>query len=453
MLLAEATPPPWQAWRAIERLALHGAPWRRAPEHITVTGGRAHSRLLALGDIAFTRLLGDDAHAVFAPVHAALERVELRTANLEAPLTARNVPAGSIGSFIRAEPARTALLRSAGFDVVNVAGNHALDYGTAGLADSLAALDAAGIGACGVAVEDTRSNLVVRPAGALRVGFLGFCDDYYAAAAGAAQPRPALATAAVIAASLANARPHVDFLVCHAHWGYEFTLHPMARHRALAHLMLDHGADLVLCHHAHVPHGIELRGPGVIAYGLGNAVMPLTPYMRAGHPWSQRVCALEVEFAARAVCALRVHCCALEPDGRQRSLDAAAQRGMRAGLARMSARLHDGAFLERLERCRLAFEGVALVDVLMDAGARDAVALQERALMLCLPRQRELIASLAQSFGQERLADALRALADAAQEPVAVAAVYARRRDALAAARPALVATYRWRDALRARIP
>ena len=39
-----------------------------------------------------------------------------------------------------------------------------------------------------------------------------------------------------------------------------------------AHLVVDHGADLVIGHHPHVPQGIEIYQGKIIAYSLGNFV-------------------------------------------------------------------------------------------------------------------------------------------------------------------------------------
>src|SRR5690606_9051287 len=61
-------------------------------------------------------------------------------------------------------------------------------------------------------------------------------------------------------------RPH-DTIVVSLHWGAggERPIHP--GQRALAHAIIDAGADLILGHHAHLLQAVEARGEGLIVYG------------------------------------------------------------------------------------------------------------------------------------------------------------------------------------------
>ena len=89
-----------------------------------------------------------------------LAEADLTFANLESPLT--TAPQVSSGYDLRATPAAVAALRAAGFDVVSLANNHALDAGEAGLAETIATLDAAGI--TGVVSQTTGDLASVRSA-------------------------------------------------------------------------------------------------------------------------------------------------------------------------------------------------------------------------------------------------------------------------------------------------
>lgn len=453
MLLAEATPPPWRLWRWIERVALRRTPFGAVRREVQVSEGNATATLLAMGDLALTRPLGFAPHAVFSGLHSVMQRADLRTANLEAVLTDRTQRAGSYGSFIRAAPGNSELLRAASFDVLNVANNHALDFGEEALQDTLEFLDGQSIGACGVGTGTDRENLAIRVAGGMRVGFIGFCDDYRVNAPSSGGPRPAEATAETISATIAAVRARVDFLVCHLHWGYEFALHPLLRHREQARSMIRSGADLVLCHHAHVPAGIEVLGRGAIAYGLGNAVMPMSDYMRNGHPWSRRSFMLEAEVAEHAVRRLRLHPFGVAADGRIEQLLRAEQREVLAGIGRMSDRLNDSEFLERIERCRLIYETHALLEVLQQSAGTGANRLAEHLLSLRMPRQRQLLAYISGLPQFAEIATGLTDLAGIATDSEAAAARYASLLPIFTDSLPELRSAYRWRDALRARIP
>jgi hypothetical protein len=108
MLLPDATPPPWRLWRILERVALHGLPWQRAPIEIVMSDATPRATLVAMGDVALLEPIGHEPRAVFGELGAVLARADLRTGNLEAMLTRRTQPAGTIGSFIRTDPGNAA---------------------------------------------------------------------------------------------------------------------------------------------------------------------------------------------------------------------------------------------------------------------------------------------------------------------------------------------------------
>jgi hypothetical protein len=160
-------------------------------------------------------------------------------------------------------------LRSAGFDVVNVANNHAWDYGATGQAETLAALQAAKVGVAGLPGEIT-----VRTRNGIRVAFVGFAPYPWAA--------PLLDIPAAQALVRAAAR-RADVVIAAMHAGAEGsgqTTTPLGREiaygedrgetRAFAHAAIDAGADLVVGSGPHVVRGIERYRGRVIAYSLGN---------------------------------------------------------------------------------------------------------------------------------------------------------------------------------------
>ena len=109
-------------------------------------GAAAGSITLAFaGDVHFTgrtaRLLNDPATA-FGPVSAVLRGADFTAVNLETAVTSRGTPQPKTYHF-RTGPAAFTALRDAGVDLVTMANNHVLDYGQAGLADTLAAARAA----------------------------------------------------------------------------------------------------------------------------------------------------------------------------------------------------------------------------------------------------------------------------------------------------------------------
>ena len=160
-------------------------------------------------------------------------------------------------------------LRAAGFTVMNNANNHSYDFGSAGQADTVRALHAAGIAQSGLPGEIT-----VVHAGGLRVAMLGFAPYSFTAS---------LLDLATARALIQQADAKADIVVVAIHAGAEGT---DAQHvtgaeesyvgedrgnaAAFAHMAVDAGADLVLGSGPHVLRGMELYHGRLIAYSLGN---------------------------------------------------------------------------------------------------------------------------------------------------------------------------------------
>jgi poly-gamma-glutamate capsule biosynthesis protein CapA/YwtB (metallophosphatase superfamily) len=454
MYLPEAIPIPWRALQALERLRLRAAPWQHAAPATPTPSSGVLFRLLALGDVALTSALQVEPEHVFGGIAPLLASVDVRTANLEAQLTERTERAGVIGSGVRAAPEMVHALARGGLDVLNVANNHALDYGNAAFAESVQRLREAGMQGCGFlhAPGSDQAPAIVRANGHC-VAFLGYTDDHFNGPDILAAPRPALALVTRIEADVRSARSAADFVVVHVHWGYEFALHPLLEHRDLARRVIDAGASLVLCHHAHVPLGYERRANGAIAYGLGNACMPLSPYLRSGHPWTNRSVALEFSFDRAGVCGVRAHPIHLLPDGRPVPLAHPAEaRALCIGLDQMCRRLVDDAWLLRLQVARRVVEALRLPEAIMAAAATSRRALRERIGGLTLPRQMRLIEFL---HGIEELKEVANQLAMPAGGDPAKWDLFPLD-DVLrgfALGREQLTGRYRWFDAIRARTP
>src|ERR1700745_1860246 len=94
-----------------------------------------------VGDIA---LLGPAPYSLFAGVRGTLRSANVAIGNLEGTLSTgghSKCGSSSTGCFaFQSPPQSAALLRGAGFDDLNVANNHAFDYGASGQQQTLHAL-------------------------------------------------------------------------------------------------------------------------------------------------------------------------------------------------------------------------------------------------------------------------------------------------------------------------
>lgn len=181
-------------------------------------------------------------------------------ANLEGPVTAlRRPPVKSIDfAFATSIPA---LLKESGITAVSQANNHTLDQGREGAADSLAALQAAGLITFGDEVRDdmasARGNLFIQN---VRIALLGFN-----ATEGPIDREQA-------AKAIVESRATADHVIVYMHWGEEYQAKPSRAQIDLAHWFIDTGVDVVLGAHPHWVQSIEVYKKHPIAYSLGNFV-------------------------------------------------------------------------------------------------------------------------------------------------------------------------------------
>ncbi len=207
-----------------------------------------------------------DAGAVFAGVRHLVSAADIAAGNLESPLTTRPHVADSPNA-LAAHPSRTYDLAAAGFDVLGVANNHALDSGEGGLADTTAALDGAGL----LAVGTTTDPLVTTTADGVTVAWLAFD-------ATGTNPRPgppATWEDAAAPALIAKAASDADVVIVGVHGGVEYDPRPNRQMQDLARLAVDAGADVVWGHGAHVVQPITTAPApdgrtAVVATSLGN---------------------------------------------------------------------------------------------------------------------------------------------------------------------------------------
>ncbi|HUK77662.1 MAG TPA: CapA family protein [Thermoleophilia bacterium] len=217
------------------------------------------------------------ADAVLAGIAPVLRQADAAWVNLESPLTPISDPYPGKDVRFQGDPRLAAALARAGVDVVNVANNHAVDQGRAGLLDSIRRLKAAGVQVVGGGRDAAAARLpaIVHTSGGATIGFLGWTDIIWPGyEAGAATPGVATARTdmTLVTQAIRRLKARVDYVVVCFHWGVEYTDAPIAAQIAEAHAAIDAGADLVIGHHPHVLQGTQLYKGRFIVYSLGDLV-------------------------------------------------------------------------------------------------------------------------------------------------------------------------------------
>ena len=189
-----------------------------------------------LGRLVSERVAADGPASLFAPEVVEVTRdADLFVLNLECCISERGGRWAAPGKpfCFRAPPEATETLRLLGVDCVTLANNHALDYGSVALADTLEHLAGAGIAVVGAGTNEAsaRRSAVLERDG-FRLAVLGVSDHPAAFAAGADRPGTAFADLAhgvpewlVHAVADADA----DAVVVSPHWGPNMTPAPRAR--------------------------------------------------------------------------------------------------------------------------------------------------------------------------------------------------------------------------------
>jgi len=267
-----------------------------------VPPGPRQRTLLFVGDVMLSRGVGtrmateNDWAYPFRKIAATLAAADLTFGNLECPVSDVGRNRHHLYSF-RADPRVIEGLKYAGFDVMSLANNHTYDWDVPALVDTLRRLRESGIVAVGAGANDLEAHYpqLVNLAG-LKLAFLAYANVEPKAAI-AAPDKPGIAWLELdrVLADIRFARPLADLVIVGLHWGNEYTSQPQRSQVALAHQMIDTGADLVVGGHPHVVQPLELYRGRWIAYSLGNFVFDQKA------PGTHRGAMLKVELADKQI--------------------------------------------------------------------------------------------------------------------------------------------------------
>jgi poly-gamma-glutamate synthesis protein (capsule biosynthesis protein) len=231
------------------------------------------------GDVHFAErtatLLAEDPATAFGASAAVLGRADLTMVNLETAIAVGGRPEHKSFTF-EAPPTAFTALADAGVDVVTMANNHGVDYGAAGLAQTLAAIRQSGFPVVGIGADAAAAYApYYRTVRGVRVAIVAasqVTDETLAHfTATATSGGIANAYSERLLAAVRTARAHADVVIAYLHWGTEYVSCPNADQRALADRLAAAGATAVIGSHVHVLQGAGWRPDGsYLAYGLGN---------------------------------------------------------------------------------------------------------------------------------------------------------------------------------------
>lgn len=197
-------------------------------------------------------------------------------ANQEFPFSNRGSAAADKQFTFRLPPEKVSLLKEMGIDIVTLANNHALDFGTDALLDTCDTLDEAGIYRVGAGanLEEARKPVIMEIKGKT-IGFLGASRVIPVGSWNATATSPGMLTTydpAMLLEDIKSAKETCDFVIVYVHWGIERDEYPQDYQRTMGKQYIDAGADMVIGSHPHVLQGMEYYNSKPIVYSLGNFV-------------------------------------------------------------------------------------------------------------------------------------------------------------------------------------
>jgi poly-gamma-glutamate synthesis protein (capsule biosynthesis protein) len=200
-----------------------------------------------------------------------LKSTDLAICNLEGPFVNSGTPFEKTYTF-KVPPKYAPALIDGGFDLVSIANNHIMDYGEEGLFSTMRVLDSLGIKYAGAGKNsiEARKPAVIKIK-SKKVAFLAysttFPEEFYAKKDKSGTNFPFEEN---LINDVRNCDKNYDIVIVSFHWGAELMEQPKHYQKALAHISIDNGADLVLGHHPHVLQSFEIYKSKLIAYSLGN---------------------------------------------------------------------------------------------------------------------------------------------------------------------------------------
>jgi len=210
------------------------------------------------------------------------ERPDVRIINLETSITTSE-DAEPKGINYRMHPGNVAVLAAARIDCCVLANNHALDWGRAGLLETLQTLEGAKIRGAGAGrdLQAATNPAVLEVAGGTRVLVFACgttdCGIPREWAANRARPGVHLLldlsgkTLERITRLVAETKRPGDLAVASIHWGPNWGFDIPAAQRRFAHGLIDEASiDVVHGHSSHHPKAIEVYHDRPILYGCGD---------------------------------------------------------------------------------------------------------------------------------------------------------------------------------------
>ena len=242
--------------------------------------GEDYLNIFAVGDLTLARnvekkIKTHSPQYPFEIISDYLNGFDIVFGNLESPFSINKPDEPTKNKVINfcVDPKGSESIKYAGFNILSIANNHAMDFGhkpMLGTIETLNKLDIHVVGA-GKDLKQSRKPIIIQKKG-ISLGFLAYATSDKLTDAGEENPgtNPFIIENAI--ADIKDLKNKVDFVLVSIHKGREFMHYPHPDHQKDMRQLINNGADIILGHHPHYPQGIEIYKDKVIFYSLSKFV-------------------------------------------------------------------------------------------------------------------------------------------------------------------------------------
>ena len=199
---------------------------------------------------------------------------DLTVVNLEGVLTDNNAlyprdkGKGDDGYWFRGQTEYAKVLSAASVEVASLANNHAFDYGAQGFRDTIAAVEAEGLGWFGTYNKNRDpkpEKFYFYTKDGVTICLMSLLWDDY-------NPQDPNGNGAYLRQQITEIKQsgQADAVIAILHGGQEYGRHRTKPQTIFTKMAISAGADLVICHHAHVVMGMDVINNRSAFYSLGN---------------------------------------------------------------------------------------------------------------------------------------------------------------------------------------
>lgn len=204
----------------------------------------------------------------FAGMRSVFENDDLTVVNLENVFSNSEDGKRAKTYSFRSPPEFAKILTAGSVEAVNIANNHTVDYGIQGAKSTVNALEKEGVGWFGA--TDLVTGTWVYEKNGIKIGFTGAYVGFWNGR------KPDLRKTFD-----ALKEQGCDLIISTMHGGSEYAKRHDFWQTRMATWMIKEGAALVVGHHPHVLHGVEVMDGRTVIHSLGNLSFGGNPQLKA----------------------------------------------------------------------------------------------------------------------------------------------------------------------------